>query len=79
MEAFKAFYQTKKEIELELRKWNRDRFMCRARDIKKEASNMVCELVNGRYDYLSAVGRYACDLRMECCNSRRGDCDRQRS
>ncbi len=61
MDAFKAYYQAKKEIELELRKWNRDRFMCRARDIKKEAKNMVCELVNGRYDYLSAVGRYACD------------------
>jgi hypothetical protein len=61
MDAFQAYYQTKKEIELELRKWNRDRFLCRARDIKNEAKNMVCELVNGRYDYLSAVGRYACD------------------
>ena len=62
LEAFLAYYQTKKEIEMELRKWNReDSRFCKAKDLRKNTVDLLCSLMEGEQKYLDHVADIACN------------------
>lgn len=61
VEGFKAYYRTKKEIERELLKWNQGGRKCSQKNLRKEARDMLCVLMESKSRYLNMVANYACD------------------
>ena len=56
-----AYYKTIKEIERELKSWNRGGGKCSNKYVRDDAEQMLCKLVVDEEDYLKDVANRACE------------------
>ena len=61
VDAFMAYYKTIKEIERELKSWNRGGGKCSNKYVRDDAEQMLCKLVVDEEDYLKDVANRACE------------------
>ncbi len=60
VEAFKAYYKLRKDIEMELNSWNDGNKKCDKRSIQSETQEMLCALVESKDRFYNKLANYAC-------------------